>query len=477
MDFIRKRIEELIQGREDELEQAIVAGDLKKIDSITGEINALKISGKPVKPDELKRGEAYYVKDFLRTPSAEDYLRKARETVLKGGYVPEFFFAGAATRMKLGPMYFLDPYDIAKVVMDKPSGLGKKQEEHLRQKLSGLKPQTRLEIATEVGKTYGEGAGSVKGSRGMGLGQRQLAAYISRLTALSKDSGIEPENALGKAQIVIHINEEICDTVLEDLKSRNFYGFSRENIFILIQPVYRGYVLRKGRLCEDAGGLEIPLGHGHATLQLIQEGAAFRLDSSGRKAYLKEDLLSFLTARGVGGGARISGAHRINDIARLTKDVIDINRIALALNLIEKGRHVIVELVSNPSNQKGGNWVRLKTTGQEFLVEGMNMKNPGLEAFLKSLANPPYSAFRNICDIAVYSRILKRNGLPFFLRHKAGRLYLESATGDITQDAEIKSAAIRKDEKEVIHDFKDISNLPDALRLITPGPGRSSART
>lgn len=461
MNFIRKRIVELIRGTEREIEQAIVTGDLKRIDRITGEINALKISGKPVKPGELECGNASYVKDFLNKSSAKDYLVKTREMIFKGGYIPEFFFAGAATRLRLGPMYFLDPCDIAKVVLNKPSNLGKEQEERLKQKLSDLKSKTRTEIAAAVGKAYGESRPRAR----CGLGQRQLAAYTARLAALAKESGIKPESALEKAQIIIHVNEEICNAILEDLKSHDLYGFSRENIFILIQPAYPGYVLREGRLCEDSDGPKIPFGHGHATLQLVQEGAAFRLDSSGRRAYLKEDLLSFLTAR----GARIIGAHRINDITRLTKDVIDINRIAFASSLIEKGRHVIVELVSNPANQKGGNWVRLKTTGQEFLVEGMNMKSPGLEAFLKSLTNPPYSAFRNICDIAVYSRILKRNGLPFFLRHKAGRLYLESATGDITQDAEIKSAAIRKDEKELIHDFKDIPNLPDAIELIQTG--------
>lgn len=467
MNFIRKRIKELIRGSESAIEQAVVTGDLKRIDRITGEINALKISGKPVKPGELECGSAGYVKDFLSESPAKDYLVKTREMILKGGYIPEFFFAGAATRLELGPMYFLDPCDMARVVLNKPSNLGKEQEERLRQKLSGLK-SLRAEIAAAVGKACGESrprAKYGKGRGGMGLGQRQLAAYTARLAALAKESGIKPENALEKTQIIIHVNEEICNAILEDLKSHDFYGFSGENIFILIQPAYPGCVLRKGRLCEDSDGPKIPFGHGHATIQLVQEGAAFRLDSSGRRAYLKEDLLSFLTAR----GARIIGAHRINDITRLTKDVININCIALALNLIEKGRHVVVELVSNPANQKGGNWVRLKNTGQEFLVEGINMKSPGLEAFLKSLTNPPYSAFRNICDIAVYSRILKRSGLPFSLRHKAGRLYLESATGDITQDTEIKSAAIRKDEKEVIHDFKDITNLPDTIRMIGIG--------
>ncbi len=152
MTFMEKKIAELVRGRENELEQAVAAGDLKKVDRITGEINALKINGKPVNPDELECGEAYFVKDFLVTPSAKDYLRKARETILNGEYVPEFFFAGAATRLGLGPMYFLDPRDVAKVVTDK--------------------------------------------SATAGLGQRQLAAYASRLAALSEGSGIKPEKAL-----------------------------------------------------------------------------------------------------------------------------------------------------------------------------------------------------------------------------------------------------------------------------------------
>jgi len=40
-------------------------------------------------------------------------------------------------------------------------------------------------------------------------------------------------------------------------------------------------------------------------------------------------------------------------------------------------------------------------------------------------------------------------------------LYLESVTGDVTQIREARAAAFRLDEREEIHDLKELKDLPE----------------
>ena len=127
-----------------------------------------------------------------------------------------------------------------------------------------------------------------------------------------------------------------------------------------------------------------------------------------------------------------------------------------------------VELVGNPTGQKGGNWVHRRATDHHFLVEGMNAKAGDWPEFLEKNRGAPYNAFRNAYDAAGLRRILIDRELPGHLRVRrldggGLGLYLESVTGDVTQAPESRAAAFRLHPAEVIHDLKELKDLPEGI--------------
>ncbi|MBI4669965.1 MAG: hypothetical protein HY747_12450 [Elusimicrobia bacterium] len=127
---------------------------------------------------------------------------------------------------------------------------------------------------------------------------------------------------------------------------------------------------------------------------------------------------------------------------------------------------MVVELVENPTNQKGGFWKKVKSTGHKGLAESLNLKTPALKTFIEGLNNAPYNAFRIVYDIPALNRALSKKGLPVYLRLSGDRFYPDSVSGDISDFEEMNAEAFYK-PGEVIHDFKEPKNLPEALEYIS----------
>ncbi|MFC1658693.1 UTP--glucose-1-phosphate uridylyltransferase, partial [Candidatus Omnitrophota bacterium] len=443
------KIQSLIEPYKDRLQQLVneyrqaESKDRKRIEEeinqIVDKINVF--SGYP--EDEISLAEdVETLEEFLMEDYAKEYIEQAKDALIHGRYVPEFFFAGAATRLI---------EDLRKIGIK----ISKKEEARYRMygldiwDFSGVFRKDSLDL-------------------GLGMGPRQVFTYRTMLRRLAEEQGLDPRAVIRNQILVLHINEDIADLVQDDFLTHNFYGFEPENIFFIIQETLPGYSLDNGRIVFAKDSDKLPFGHGYATMQLSIPSVGFGLRRKGEivyREYLSEDVITELEHRSSG---YFIGTHRVNDLTKfLVDEVVDIKRLAFSIYLIEQGNNITVELVENPAKQKGGNFVWHKPTKKSFLIETSNTKaSSSLDKLLTkaSQAGAPYNAFR-LTSRRDSLRQLLENELPYNLRFKNGYFYLEAVTGDITQLADAKVKAFKK-TGEVIKDFKQMSNLDIATPIL-----------
>ena len=442
-------------------------------------------------------------------------IADAKLFIAQGKYVPEFFFAGAGTRMGAGAFYFIDPALMVKDITNKKGASYKKYQ--------ALNTHEKSLVETSIRKFHG----SEKDSLFLALGPREIYQFAASVMSYGRESGIDEPEALRSQKMIIHINDQVnpetskpyCEEIIKDFVKRRFFGFDPKKVVFLIQPAFHGYRIHKKSttniIIEKApDSQELVYGHGYATCQMVCPLDAFVVlgdDPNVRRDIINDqeeiiDALSYIELL----GGEILGTHRINDLTKLDSDqAFDPVRIATQLEFIRDGHNVVVELVDNPTGQKGGNWMGFqksvykefeKDYSESFLLEGVNTKtnayqelfdcqiNSGYpESFINrfmsfmdqtnqvslkahDIKRLPYNAFRLAYSIEGVKNILKTYELPYNLRYTFGCLYLESVTGDISQFRESRSASfVLADEDwrmELIHDFKEMKNLGEALFAI-----------
>ena len=471
-------IEGLISPRRAELSalaaefSSAAPGEKKSIDqriqSLVDTLNVLSPpSSKSLRDIEVAAPD-FFSDDFISSPDYPRYRKDAESRLLNGEYIPQFIFAGAATRLlqdfeevlgrKLDPlpyrMYGLDLWDVVR----RMQALDEAALLKLFESQKVPEPARMIERLKAVRVP--------DGARALGMGPRQVVAYRTLLEELARKNGRKISAVLKMQRPVFHINEEIADFVLKDFARNDFYGFDRSKVVFIIQPIFKGYQLDDAGVAHAPESPALPFGHGYAATQLKYPDA-FTLGARGevrplRRPFLDEAIASDSKNRFV------MSTHRINDATKFTtSQVVDLDNLALSLSLLDKGYGVTIELVGNPNKQKGGNNIRFKGERRSFLIETSNSKgSPELTAVLDEAAktNAPYNAFRLTSTPAAYKKLLDI-GIRYNLRFKNGYFYLESVTGDLTHLPESHSVAIQK-KGELIHDFKQLANLLDAIEYV-----------
>jgi len=450
---IPRWIEGLLAGRLTEIEDALRRADKKALAQAADEANALRIDGRRADPDSIEISEAPIRDHILSGPDAGAARARLAETVDRGRVVIQFFFAGAATRLGdlAAGLYFLDLWELAEKVVElayeaAPSAVRASVDrarfeadiERIRAILAENPPAGRLPL---------------------GLGPRQVVQHRASLEAIAPGSA-------RRVRIVVHVAAtDLGDKIIADFRAREFFGFDPRNVFFLRQPYLAGWTIEGARAAPLAESIQYPYGHGHATLQLAEPGAAERGDG----VRIVEDVLGSIL-RACRDAQILVATRRVNDLTvATTGGAFDLDRMAAAASLIERGSAVVVELVSNPEGQKGGNWVRHRGDGRKFLIEGLSAKTPAWQSFLDRHPNSPYNAFRNVYEGRALREMLLRRDLPPYLRVRPRAedatpgLYLELVSGDLSAFAEARSEAFRNDPEECIHDFKEFRDLVAAL--------------
>ena len=407
----------------------------------------------PVPPENLAKAEPIKIESDINTDSAKDL-------VLEGGYVPEFFFAGAATRLsettRLPPqsMYAVDIWAVAGAMKKRaaeapysfrPEDFGLKMGD-ITGMMEYLDRLRKLEIPYYC-------------ITGLGMGPRQLIQYRALIKELAGEKGKDDREVLAKQKVIIHINEADYEVARNDLLINGFYGFKPENVLLTIVPIHKGYSIDHGYVVTALESDELPYGHGSPTMQLCYPERSFTLDRVGNMCMIGDSLKVYLGKLGV----KVVVAHRINDLTKFSEEVIDLQSLAKALQLgIDKegGVDVVVELVGNPDGQKGGNWIMDRRTGKKFLLEKVNATTPELLELLTG----DYNAFRNIYSLRALDT-LGEEGLPLNMRFKNGYLYFEAVSGDITQLNGIKAESVIR-PGELIQDFKELKNIFTAVEFL-----------
>jgi|GEM_PF-6684645 len=387
-----------------------------KIAQVVDAINYDRRLDKLASDGKITRPETFKVEEFVKSSEFSDYLNQAENVLLEGKYVPQFIFAGKATRLNRGAMYSLDVWDIA--VEEGSIQEDERSDFHL------------------------------------GMGPRQLLAYRMKLMGLAKKHGVNAEEVLKRQYIVMNLNDEVESIAMDDLIKNNFYGFDPSKMMFLNQPEFSGYRIdSKGQLFQDEESPSLVYGHGDNAIQFAAEGEAYQISSQGQKEYLEKSVLEII-------GDRYIGTHRVNDLTKWDLNtVVDVEKLALSLKLQDDGHRIVADLVANPKKQKGG------TASNVGLIETLAVK--GSKALTEFVAQEgkrgaPYNAFRLVYKADTLLQMLKTHRLNYYLRVKDGFLYLESVTGDLTQFEDSNTAFVQK-EDDLIHDFKNLQGVPEAL--------------
>jgi hypothetical protein len=433
-----------------EYHQALASKDAQAMEAVSDKINAIvdKINLIPRQASDLEPLDNILTVDaFKKTTDYAEYRQQAIELLLEGKLPPQLIFAGAATRMGAGPMYTLDLWELI-------------SDQHM-----------------DIVEHAYPGSTTSPDNINITMAQRQLLMYVLQLIDIARSQGKTDDEIraiLSEHAIILQVSEDTEVFAIQDLLDNNFYGLNPDNVHIITVDMYNGLRLNSdGTLEYDQVSDRLPPGHGYASMQLAWGYQSFTVSRDGIKQYSQEDVLAKT-------GAEYFINHRINDLTKFTDQVIDIDRLAYSLYLMRtQGYNIVIDLVGNPANQKGGQAQREISTGSQFLMETSNYKGSDiLRQRIESLERMPYNAFRNTYE-ADSARALLKEGIPYNLRFKTGFFYLEAVTGDITQmagartefitmaeDTEVKESVLRKD---LIHDAKAPVNLAEAARFMQIG--------
>jgi nucleoside diphosphate kinase/uncharacterized Fe-S cluster-containing radical SAM superfamily protein len=409
MDDYFHALDDEDRSRQAELEDRI--GEIVDAANVDRDIAAIAEAG------DFSQADTLTVEDFQGLESGavyEEYLDKAKRAIVEGDYVPEFLFAGKATRLNKGPMYGIDLWEIAQ---DKNPELEESEYS-------------------------------------IGMGPRQILAYRMYVENAARELGVNVDETLSQQRIVIHLNDEVEASMLEDLRAQNYYGFNPENIYFINQPEFNGARLTDDGDLEDVpGSRRLVYGHGDNVIQLSAEGEAYQVSAAGEKTYLSGDVLTAL-------GDRYVASHRVNDMTKYSAaTVVDTEKLAMGMYLQDQGHQIVADLVDNPNRQKGGTAVKT-ADGRQLLFEKLAAQ--GNEALMDVIAEmgeagAPYNAFRLLYRADRLKGLLEKHDLPYYMRFKDGYWYMEAVTGDLTQFGDANTAFVRR-EGDRINDYKKASD-------------------
>lgn len=380
-------------------------------------------------------------------------IKAAEDSLIKGEYVPLFFFAGSMTRMR-----------------NTLSGIG----------IPGANPQSLYVLEVGVAMKEYLKANRItdpnvikaiehylnfQGRSLIKMGPRQLRIYAGYIEKLAREHGLDPKKAIVDQKIVIAVNEKNEEEIFKDMVDHSFYGFSRDNVYFISQKAYQGYCFsRNGELVLNGKSEKFPFGPGIPIRLVAEEGVAFKLEPT-QGAYKKVPLTVSLTKHLQGQGVQYIATHRVNDLTKfLLEEVVPIKKLAYSIGRIRAGANTVAEMVQNYEKRQKGAY--LFQEGDKFIIledpkiRGSAQANNLIDETTKT-GKSCYSAFRIVYDLEALEDIA-RTAPEWNLRFTNGNLYLEEYAGDMTLAPSSKVSGYRSADK--IHDLKSMDpvQLADA---------------
>jgi hypothetical protein len=378
---------------------------------------------------------AYPGRESLAPPSSGKILEDSganlaelgRKAVLEGRIFWEHTAAGEATRLGMGPKYFISPDRLERCLAE-------------------------------------DGGPDPKGSfLPLELGRRHLVQLAFEIRRLAGESGVDPEAAMARQRMLLVVPEEGASAMVERA-ARDLAGMlPLESLLFMVQSAFPGLAKGPSGWEPDPQSPRRLHNHGYLAMQKTMEGQVFRLDSGGKPERLSRE--AFL---GMLDEAWDMVSYNIEDLGYLTS-ALDLESAGLAVQKRSEGYGMMMEVIPNNPERpiKGGMHAFDPVLGRDVMVESFRLKGVG-PADIKFLNKN----FNHYLDPASIVGRIRDEGLFMPVAVKDGRVYFQPVQGDINFWARTFFFSRRK--ASPINSLKsrlDIPSAIEAVRLQDAQPG------
>jgi hypothetical protein len=344
----------------------------------------------------------------------ESVMELGLRSILEGRILWENASAGEATRLGLGPKFFLSPALLAGAIGQ--SAIWKH-----------LKP--------------------------ISLGLRHMFQLVFEINKLAEESGVDPRKVLAR-QIFFLIGAEDTITAMSQKMVKALSGLIPiKNIWLMAQTSFRGFNRQPG--CDWSFDLDSPLrlhNHGHMAIQKTMDKQIYYLDDSGRSNYFsRAEFFSRLEEY----NDLISC--NIEDLDFLTK-AVDLAALGLATRLCHSGYGMLMEITGNNLRNpvKGGMCTYDSILGRDVVIESFRLNNvlPRDIKYLNKNINHylnPSKVMAELADKGLFMPIVVHDD----------RVYFQPVQGDI--NFLVKTAYFTHSQEKELNPLKNLSDISAAL--------------
>lgn len=365
----------------------------------------------------------------LMDPSAidRDKISQAEEAILSGAVLMEHTAAGEATRLGMGPKYLITPADIA------------------TQAITHHSDRQNPEMKSQIQDLY-------KNMAPLAFGTRHMLQTAFAIRKMAEKRGQDPKTALQRQlQFVIASDRNISD-VANDFRAYNFFGFSQENVYFMIQDAMHGFKIENGEIKIDPAS-ELRLhNHGAMRMQQVMDHTFFRFDENFKRINLSFDEMASRVKP-----VLLSISYNIEDLDHLANP-FNLPAIATGLQAMAEGYEMVMTAARQKvPPQKGGAIVWDGQEGRLFCIESdaIPEKKPediGLLNKNENKYNLPriWDLLRNFPDLPLH---------PTFKQSENGHIaiYPQPPQGDLNFIA--KTKFIVPTEQRPLRNLKDPNDL------------------
>ncbi|OVE78261.1 hypothetical protein BVX98_00905 [bacterium F11] len=455
----------LAQGKKDAIEIFIRTHGANPISDPGGSINI---------PVGVAKAD---VIDLAQEPSAE-----ANAALLRGEVVYVLFQAGEGSRFNRGPMFSLNPLEVAKELS---------HELDLQNEIDEIE-RKKKEIDPAIASFLSDGPLGPKQPILIRAGLRRVVqdeVRAGRLDLAQADQTYQ--KALQNQKILFFmgrrggLSEEHHKALSE---TYGFYGFHPQNLVTVDQELVHGLTLKEDgsvQLLTDEMSSDAA-GHLYAFLQAARQGDFTMYTESGRPIKSMElDALGYLATR----GGNILSIIRINDMDRHSTEIVNAKALGYTLSMFKKGYFNVIEGVANPKGQKGGTGTTFIDPETHVLTETHENSYPilsraiekAMKEYLKKNQgrHPAYNAMRQWASLQQTRKVLRDFGgrIVFVPRQKKvdGKqltyLGVDMPMGDLSlflghYSSRMFQFSDPEGKELLIHDMKRREDLDIALRTI-----------
>ncbi|MDR3153397.1 MAG: hypothetical protein LBW85_03790 [Deltaproteobacteria bacterium] len=350
-----------------------------------------------------------------------------RRAVLEGRIFWEHTAAGEATRLGLGPKYFIGP-DLLERCLAEDGGPAP---------VGGIKP--------------------------LALGRRHMFQLAYEIRKLADLSGVDPEKAMARQRMLLVVPEEGLPGMVEEASKDLAGALPRESLLFMVQTAFHGLERGPSGWRPDPSSPRRPHNHGYLAMQKTMGGQVFRLGDDGRPRWLSRE--AFL---GILEEAWDLVSYNIEDLSYLTS-ALDLETAGLAVKKRSEGYGMMMEVIPNNPGRpiKGGMHAFDPMLARDVVVESFRLKGVRPEDIRYLNKN-----FNHYLDPARISDNIREEGLYMPVSVKDGRLYFQPVQGDISFWA--KTFFFTRKAASPINSLKTRQDIPSALeamRLQDSQPG------